>query len=185
MISTAWGFMLVIRSNARDSPKQCTCKLGQTRKAQVWRWRQGWIYKINIPTSSASVSTNEVLVFKLTIKDCSEGYQEQIRSKFLPLALIKSIAFFSGTTGILKERPAKFDNLLRLARTAQCQNQGDKSNLHHWYRKQVSWSKDYLLKMFLDNFSPETPSSLKTKISWAERAEIAHARTKTRSFKPF
>ena len=70
-------------------------------KALVWKWRQNCTFKINIPILNAPISTNKVFIFKLTIEDYLKNYFGLIGSKFLSLSLIKSVAFFSGTPGII------------------------------------------------------------------------------------
>ena len=88
--------MLVFRGNSGDSPKQRVCSLGQNLQALVWKWRQNYTSKINIPTVNAPASTNKVFIFKLTIEDYFNNHSESIGSKFLPLSPIKSVAFFLG-----------------------------------------------------------------------------------------
>ena len=60
------------------------------------KWRQDWTFNINIPTLNAPISTNKVFIFKLTIEDYFKNPFGLIRSKFLSLSLIKSVAFFLG-----------------------------------------------------------------------------------------
>ena len=54
-------------------------------------------FKINIPTVNVPAPTNKVFIFKLTIDDCFRNHSNFIGSKFLPLALITSVAFFWDT----------------------------------------------------------------------------------------
>ena len=77
-----------------EIPKQRVGSLGQNPQALVWKWRQNSTFDIKIPTVNAPESTNKVFVFKLTIEDFFKNHSELIGSKFLPLALIKSAAFF-------------------------------------------------------------------------------------------
>ena len=83
-----------------EIPKRRVCTLGQTPQALVWKWRQNFTFKINIPSVNAPTSTNKVFIFKLTIEDYYKNDSELIGSNFLLLAPIKSVAFFSGTPGI-------------------------------------------------------------------------------------
>ena len=50
-----------------------------------------------VPTVNAPASTNKVLIFNY--QELFENRSELITTKFLPLAPIKSDAFFSGTPG--------------------------------------------------------------------------------------
>ena len=75
----------------------------QNPKALVWRWRQNWTFDINIPTLNLPISTNKVSIFKLTTEDCLKNHFGLIRSKFLSLSLIKSVAFFLGHP-VVKEK---------------------------------------------------------------------------------
>ena len=48
-------------------------------------------------TLNASISTNKVSIFKLTIEDLFQGYFRLIGATILALALIKSVTFFWDT----------------------------------------------------------------------------------------
>ena len=86
-------------------------QLRQNPKALLWKWRQNWTFNIKIPTLNAPISTNKVFIFKLTIEDNLKNYFGLIRSKFLSLSLIKSVAFFLehpvNTTSKLEKGTAK------------------------------------------------------------------------------
>ena len=57
-------------------------------------WRQKWTFNIYIPTLDTSLSTNKVFIFQLTMEDCFRNHFGLIRSKFLSLSMIRSVAFF-------------------------------------------------------------------------------------------
>ena len=70
-----------------------------TPKDIVWKWRQNWTLKIDIPTLNAPISTKKVFIFKLTIENYCKNYSGLIRSKFLSLSPMKSVAFCSVASG--------------------------------------------------------------------------------------
>ena len=88
-----------ISGNSGDSPSSVFAVLGQIIHALVWKGRQNFTFKINFPAINAQPSTNKMITFKLIIEDYSNNHFESIGSKLLPLAQIKSVAFFSGTPG--------------------------------------------------------------------------------------
>ena len=71
--------------------------LGYNVKALVWRWRQICPLKINIFTLNASISTNEVSMFKLAIEVCFEHHSGLINAIFQSLGSTKSVYFFWDT----------------------------------------------------------------------------------------
>ena len=85
----------------RRFPKQSVCSFGQNPQALAWtwKWRQNFTLKTNIPTVNALGSTNRVFICKITIEDYFNNHSELTGSKFLPLAPIKSVAFFQGPLG--------------------------------------------------------------------------------------
>ena len=87
--------MLVFRGSG-DSPKKCVCQA----QARVWKWRQNFTFKINIPTVYEPASTNKVFIFKLIVEESFKDHFELIGSKFLPLAPIKSVAQDTRSIGI-------------------------------------------------------------------------------------
>ena len=76
-----------------EIPKQRVCSSDQNPQALVWKWRLNFTFKIDIATVNAPASTNKV---KLSIEDYFQNHSELIGSKFLPLATMKSVAFFVG-----------------------------------------------------------------------------------------
>ena len=74
-------------------PQTAHLQFRQNPQALVWKWRQNFTFKINIPAVNAPASNNKSFIFKLTIEDYFRNHSELIGSKFLQLALIKSVAF--------------------------------------------------------------------------------------------
>ena len=52
-----------------EIPQTARLQFRPNPQAQVWKWRQNFTFKINIPTVNALASTNKVFIYKLTIED--------------------------------------------------------------------------------------------------------------------
>ena len=77
--------------------------LGQNVKALVYRRKQICPLNINTFTLNASISTNEVSMFKLAIEVCFKNNFESIHAIFLSPGSTKSVYSF-GTPGTIRVR---------------------------------------------------------------------------------
>ena len=69
-------------------------------EALLWKWRQNFSFKINIPTVNSLASTSKVFIFKLNIENYFKTNSALIGSKFLPLCPDQICCVFSGTFSI-------------------------------------------------------------------------------------
>ena len=95
--SSAQGFMLIFRGNSGDSPNSEFAVYAKTHK--LWFGSGGKILlsRLIFLSLNTPASSNKVFIFKLTIEDhFKKSNSKVIGSKFLPLAQIKSVAFFQG-----------------------------------------------------------------------------------------